>query len=61
MPDSIHELKIGLPINKDAAQQPHVDKATRKLYADASPSIVKIDIDNGSGSGFFINNKGQIA
>lgn len=62
MPDQIiHELKPGLEPQSSEKQQPEVDAVTRKLYEDAAPSMVKIKVDDGSGSGFAINDCGDIA
>ncbi|HEY9678557.1 MAG TPA: serine protease [Drouetiella sp.] len=57
----IHELKPKLdPSDKDN-EQPEVDAVSRKLFMDVAPSIVKINLDDGSGSGFAIDKDGDIA
>ncbi len=62
MPDVIiHELKPGLEPQSSDKQQPEVDAVTRKLYEDVAPSMVKVKVDDGSGSGFAINCNGDIA
>ncbi len=62
MPDHIiHELKPGLKPMESEKLQPEVDAVTRKLFDDVSPSMVKIKVDDGSGSGFIIDASGDIA
>ena len=61
MSDTIHELKINLPFQADGKLQPEVDAATRKLYLDASPSVVQIKVGDASGTGFFLNDHGLVA
>ncbi|MGL1260171.1 hypothetical protein ACSTKG_00300, partial [Vibrio parahaemolyticus] len=62
MPDTIiHELKPGLEPQASEKAQPEVDAVTKKLYEDIAPSIVKIKVDDGSGSGFAIDKDGDIA
>jgi S1-C subfamily serine protease len=61
MPDIIHELKPGLKPQDSEKLQPEVDAVTRKLFEDVSPSMVKIKVDDGTGSGFVIDDKGDIA
>jgi S1-C subfamily serine protease len=57
----IHELRIGIPFSSKDDMQPNVDAVTKKLYDDVSPSVVKIDGDDATGSGFFIDRDGRIA
>ncbi|HEY9734281.1 MAG TPA: serine protease [Drouetiella sp.] len=62
MPDTIiHELKPGLEPQSPEKAQPEIDAVTRKLYEDIAPSMVKIKVDDGSGSGFAIDRDGDIA
>ena len=63
MPDNqIFEMKIGLPQRTDPNLQPQIDQVTRKLYADAAPTTVKIEADIFKlGTGFFVNESGLIA
>jgi S1-C subfamily serine protease len=59
--DVIHELRIGIPYSNKDDLQPNVDAVTKKLYEDASPSVVKINGDDAEGTGFFIDKNGRIA
>lgn len=62
MPDTIiHELKPGLEPQASEKVQPEVDAATKKLYEEFAASMVKIKVDDGSGSGFSIDKDGDIA
>lgn len=61
MPQVIHELRIGLPFSDKDELQPNVDATTRKLFEDSTTAIVKIDCDDASGTGFFIDRQGRIA
>ena len=62
MPDVIiHELKPGLEPQSSEKQQPEVDAVTRKLYEDVAPSMAKIKVDDGTGTGFAINSDGDFA
>ncbi|HEY9679917.1 MAG TPA: serine protease [Drouetiella sp.] len=57
----IHELRVGMDPQESEAAQPQVDATTRKLFDEYSASVVKIKTDHGSGSGFAIDTKGDIA
>jgi S1-C subfamily serine protease len=62
MPEqTIHELKAGLSPQKPDDPQPEPDAMTRSLFTDVSPSMVKIKVDNGSGSGFVVTKDGDVA
>lgn len=56
----IHVLKPDFPIAKPGQPQPEADEATRRLYEDASSSIVKIETGDSRGSGFAAGAPGTI-
>jgi len=60
-PPVIHELKPGLQPQPPDGPQPEVDAVTKELYEQLAPSIVKVKVDNGNGSGFIISKDGDIA
>lgn len=57
----IHVLKNGVTMQESADLQPQADEASRRLFAEVSPSVVKIQADNGTGSGFYVDKDGDIA
>jgi hypothetical protein len=61
MAEKIHVGLVGHEVRPPEFPQFEADETTAKLYKDISPSIVKISGDFASGSGFFFNNKGDIA
>jgi S1-C subfamily serine protease len=60
-PTVIHELKAGLAPQAPDAPQPEVDAVTKELYEQLAPSIVKVKVDDGNGSGFIISKDGDVA
>ncbi len=59
-PTVIHELKAGLTPQPPDAPQPAVDAVTKELYEQLAPSIVKVKVDGGNGSGFIISKDGDV-
>jgi S1-C subfamily serine protease len=57
----LHVLKSGVPMQETDDLQPQADETSRRLFAEVAPSVVKIQADNGSGSGFYIDKDGDVA
>ncbi|MBY0551487.1 MAG: serine protease [Candidatus Obscuribacterales bacterium] len=50
----IPALQIDIPFVKPEKQQPDLDEASRKLYAESFPNIVRIETSKTTGSGFAV-------
>jgi len=53
-------LKPGLPLAYPEQPQPKADDTTRRLWESVSPATVQIVTNRGAGSGFFVDDKGDV-